>query len=218
MVNKTLEYNVINVLDGQVNKSDTLALDVSNDNANYIVHRALEHQNVLSHQYTASTKTRSEVRGGGRKPWKQKGTGRARAGSSRSPLWTGGGVSFGPKPHLTKKKANKKERRLAILSALYLKKQQFVFVEENLLNDFTEIKTKNVKQLISKLNLKENSKLLFVLSEPNKNLWLAARNLKNVELTTANCLNLEQLLKANHVILSNASLELINSIYGKNYE
>jgi large subunit ribosomal protein L4 len=107
---------------------------------------------------------------------------------------------------------------LAILSALYLKKQQFVFVEENLLNDFTEIKTKNVKQLISKLNLKENSKLLFVLSEPNKNLWLAARNLKNVELTTANCLNLEQLLKANHVILSNASLELINSIYGKNYE
>ena len=91
-------------------------------------------------------------------------------------------------------------------------------MEENLLNDFTEIKTKNVKQLISKLNLKENSKLLFVLSEPNKNLWLAARNLKNVELTTANCLNLEQLLKANHVILSNASLELINSIYGKNYE
>ena len=218
MVNKTLEYNIINVSDGQISKSESLPLDISNENANYIIHRALEHQNALSHQYTASTKTRSEVRGGGRKPWKQKGTGRARAGSSRSPLWTGGGVSFGPKPHLTKKKANKKERRLAILSALYLKKQQFVFVEENLLNDFTEIKTKNVKQLISKLNLKENSKLLFVLSEPNKNLWLAARNLKNVELTTANCLNLEQLLKANHVILSNASLELINSIYGKNYE
>jgi ribosomal protein L4 len=99
-----------------------------------------------------------------------------------------------------------------------LKKQQFVFVEENLLNDFIEIKTKNVKQLISKLNLKDNSKLLFVLSKPNKHLWLAARNLKNVELTTANCLILEQLLKANHVILSNASLELINSTDGKNYE
>ena len=179
-----------------------------------LIHRIYLIQLKNRRKHTASTKTRSEVRGGGRKPWKQKGTGRARAGSSRSPLWTGGGVSFGPKPHLTKKKANKKERRLAILSALYLKKQQFVFVEENLLNDFTEIKTKNVKQLI----LKENSKLLFVLSEPNKNLWLAARNLKNVELTTANCLNLEQLLKANHVILSNASLELINSIYGKNYE
>ena len=96
MVNKTLEYNIINVLDGQTTKSDTLALDVSNDNANYIVHRALEHQNVLSHQYTASTKTRSEVRGGGRKPWKQKGTGRARAGSNRSPLWRGGGVGGSP--------------------------------------------------------------------------------------------------------------------------
>ena len=109
MVNKTLEYNIINVLDGQTTKSDTLALDVSNDNANYIVHRALEHQNVLSHQYTASTKTRSEVRGGGRKPWKQKGTGRARAGSSRSPLWKGGGVIFGPKPKVVTHKLNKKE-------------------------------------------------------------------------------------------------------------
>ena len=109
MVNKTLEYDIINVLDGQINKSDTLALDVSNDNANYIIHRALEHQNVLSHQYTASTKTRSEVRGGGRKPWKQKGTGRARAGSNRSPLWKGGGVIFGPKPKVVNHKLNKKE-------------------------------------------------------------------------------------------------------------
>jgi large subunit ribosomal protein L4 len=146
------------------------------------------------------------------------GTGQARAGSTRSPLWTGGGVSFGPKPHLVSKKANKKERRLAILSALYLKKKQFVFVEENLLSEFNDVKTKNVCQLISNMNLKTNDKLLFVLTKPNKNLWLAARNLKNVELTTANCLNIEQLLKANHIILSNTSLELINSTYGKNYE
>lgn len=183
-----------------------------------LIHRAYLTQLKNSRKYLASTKTKSEVRGGGKKPWKQKGTGNARAGSSRSPLWKGGGVSFGPKPHLVSKKANKKERRLAILSALYLKKKQFVFVEENLLSEFNDVKTKNVCQLISNMNLKTNDKLLFVLTKPNKNLWLAARNLKNVELTTANCLNIEQLLKANHIILSNTSLELINSTYGKNYE
>jgi large subunit ribosomal protein L4 len=183
-----------------------------------LIHRIYLIQLKNRRKHTASTKTKSEVRGGGRKPWKQKGTGQARAGSTRSPLWTGGGVSFGPKPHLVSKKANKKERRLAILSALYLKKKQFVFVEENLLSEFNDVKTKNVCQLISNMNLKTNDKLLFVLTKPNKNIWLAARNLKNVELTTANCLNIEQLLKANHIILSNTSLELINSTYGKNYE
>jgi large subunit ribosomal protein L4 len=183
-----------------------------------LIHKIYLTQLKNKRKHTASTKTKSEVRGGGRKPWKQKGTGRARAGSSRSPLWTGGGVSFGPKPHTVSKKANKKERRLAILSALYLKKQQFVFIEDNILNDFKTIKTKNVCQLISTLNIKNDSKLLFITSKPNKKLWLATRNLKNVQITTANCLNIEQLLYANNIILSNTSLELINSTYGKNYE
>ena len=183
-----------------------------------LIHKIYLTQLKNRRKHTASTKTKSEVRGGGRKPWKQKGTGRARAGSSRSPLWVGGGVSFGPKPHTVSKKANKKERRLAILSALYLKKQQFLFVEENLLNDFNDIKTKNVCQLISNLNIPVDKKLLFITSQPNKNLWLATRNLKNIKITTANCLNIEQLLHANNIILSNTSLELINSTYGKNYE
>ena len=87
-----------------------------------LIHRVYLSQLINSRQYLASTKTKSEVRGGGRKPWRQKGTGRARAGSSRSPLWVGGGVSFGPKPRFVFKKVNKKERRLAILAALYLKK------------------------------------------------------------------------------------------------
>ena len=95
---KTFDLNITNVEDGTVQKSKVLALTISADNSNYIIHRALKHQNVLAHQYTSSSKTRSEVRGGGRKPWKQKGTGRARAGSNRSPLWKGGGVIFGPKP------------------------------------------------------------------------------------------------------------------------
>jgi len=183
-----------------------------------LIHKIYLTQLKNRRKHTASTKTKSEVRGGGRKPWKQKGTGRARAGSNRSPLWVGGGVSFGPKPHTVSKKANKKERRLAILSALYLKKQQFVFIEDNLLNDFNDIKTKNVCQLISNFNISKETKILFITSQPNKNLWLATRNLKNVQITTANCLNIEQLLHANNIILSNTSLELINSTYGKSYE
>jgi large subunit ribosomal protein L4 len=109
-----------------------------------LIHRAYLTYLKNKRQHTASTKTKSEVRGGGRKPWKQKGTGRARAGSSRSPLWRGGGVSFGPKPRLVSKKVNKKERRLAILSALYLKKQQFIFVNEIVFNEGDKVKTKNV--------------------------------------------------------------------------
>jgi large subunit ribosomal protein L4 len=182
-----------------------------------LIHRVYLTQLKNSRGYLASTKTKSEVRGGGRKPWKQKGTGRARAGSSRSPLWRGGGVSFGPKPRLVSKKINKKERRLAILSALYLKKQQFVFVNEIVFNEGDKVKTKNVLKFVSELGLNTNEKILFILTKPNKAFWLASRNLKNVEVTTANCLNIEQLLKTTHIILSKASLESINSIYGKQY-
>jgi large subunit ribosomal protein L4 len=182
-----------------------------------LIHRVYLTQLKNSRQYLASTKTKSEVRGGGRKPWRQKGTGNARAGSTRSPLWVGGGVTFGPKPRIVSKKVNKKERRLAILSALYLKKQQFVFVNETSFNEFDVIKTKNVTKFISDCGLKTTEKVLFILTKPNKQFWLAARNLKNVEITTANCLNIEQLLKTNHIILSTASLDSINSIYGKQY-
>ena len=182
-----------------------------------LIHRAYLTQLKNSRSYLASTKTKSEVRGGGRKPWKQKGTGRARAGSSRSPLFVGGGVTFGPKPRIVSKKINKKERRLAILSALYLKKKQFTFVNEMAFNNATMIKTKNVLKMISDLGLNTNEKILFILTKPNKQFWLASRNLKNVEVTTSNCLNIEQLLKTTHIILSNTSLDSINSIYGKQY-
>ena len=183
-----------------------------------LIHRAYLTQLKNSRIYTASTKTRAEVRGGGRKPWKQKGTGNARAGSRRSPLFVGGGVSFGPKPRVISKKINKKERRLAILSALYLKKKQFVFVNEDTYTKFDSVKTKRVSELVLSLNLKQNDKVLFVLEKPNKFFWLSTKNLKNVEVTTAICLNIEQLLNANHIVLSNTGLDLINSTYGKNYE
>jgi large subunit ribosomal protein L4 len=183
-----------------------------------LIHRAYLTQLKNSRIHTASTKTRSEVRGGGRKPWKQKGTGNARAGSRRSPLFVGGGVSFGPKPRAVSKKINKKERRLAILSALYLKKQQFLFINEDTYTKFDSVKTKNVCQLISTLDLKDDAKILFILEQTNNFFWLSTRNLRNVEVTTAACLNIEQLLNANHIVLSNSGLDLINSTYGKNYE
>ena len=182
-----------------------------------LIHRVYLTQLKNGRKYTASTKTKSEVRGGGRKPWKQKGTGNARAGSSRSPLWVGGGVTFGPKPRIVFKKINKKERRLAILSALYLKKKEFLFVDQNLFTNSTITKTKQFLTVLKELNLNTEAKILIVLPTPNKQLWLATRNLKNIDLTLATCLNIKQLLNTNHIVLSNSTLELINSTYGKHY-
>ena len=184
-----------------------------------LIHKVYLAQLKTSRNYTASTKTKSEVRGGGKKPWKQKGTGQARAGSTRSPLWVGGGVIFGPKPRIVTKKINKKEKRLAILSALYLKKQQLIFIEDTIFDEFNEtnMKTKKILTFLSTLKVDLNSKILFVLTKPNREFWLATRNLKNVEVTVANCLNLDQLLKTNQIILSNTSLELITLTHGKSY-
>ena len=182
-----------------------------------LIHRVYLTQLKNARKYTASTKTKSEVRGGGKKPWKQKGTGRARAGSSRSPLWVGGGVTFGPKPRIVSKKINKKERRLALLSAFYLKKKNFCFVDEKVFTTATITKTKQFLQTLKELNLNTDSKILIVLPTPNKQLWLATRNLKNIDITVATCLNIKQLLKTNYIVLSNSTLELIHSTYGKQY-
>lgn len=183
-----------------------------------LIHRVYLTQLINSRKYLASTKTKSEVRGGGRKPWRQKGTGRARAGSLRSPLFVGGGVIFGPKPRLVSKKINKKERRLAILSALSLKKNDIQLVQENILTNFDIIKTKGIINLITNLKLSSTSKILFILEKPNKYFWLSSKNLKNIEVTTASCLNLKQLLTAKHIVLSEKSLDIINFTFGKQYE
>ena len=183
-----------------------------------LIHRVYLSQLINTRKYTASTKTKSEVRGGGRKPWRQKGTGRARAGSLRSPLFVGGGVIFGPKPRIVSKKINKKERRLAILSALFLKKKQILVREENEFNNITSIKTKEICNLLEKYNLQSNAKVLFILSKPNKIFWLSARNLKNIEITTSSCLNLKDLLTADFIITSQPALDLINLTFGKQYE
>jgi large subunit ribosomal protein L4 len=167
--------------------------------------------------YTANTKTKSEVRGGGRKPWRQKGTGQARAGSSRSPLWVGGGVSFGPKPRIVHKKINKKERRLAILSAIYLKKKHFKFFEDSFFENLNVSKTKDVLKLLSTNQIDYSQKILIIVPEQNKNIWLTTRNIPNICVTTPNCLCLDHLLNSNSIILSQKSFESIQFIYGKSY-
>ena len=183
-----------------------------------LIHRLYVTQLKNAYKHTASTKTKSEVRGGGRKPRPQKGQGYARSGSIRSPLWVGGGVIFGPKPHLVSKKINKKEKRLAILSALYLKKNQWSFINENLLNNFKNYKTKEIVKILTDLKIQSTERILIILTKSNPQFWESASNLKNVVVTTANCLNIKELLHANHIILSQDSLNIINSNYKKNYE
>ena len=183
-----------------------------------LIHRLYITQLKNAYKHTASTKTKSEVRGGGRKPRPQKGQGYARSGSIRSPLWVGGGVIFGPKPHLVSKKINKKEKRLAILSALYLKKNQWSFVDENLFQDFKAYKTKQIINFCSDLKLNLEEKILIILSKPNSKFWESTSNLKNISVTTANCLNIKELLHAKQIVLSKNSLDIINSNYKKNYE
>lgn len=195
-----------------------LKTDVRKKNAIGLIHRVYLSQLINSRKYTASTKTKSEIRGGGRKPWRQKGTGRARAGSLRSPLFVGGGVIFGPKPRIVEKKINKKERRLALLAALNLKKNQINYVENNILENFSGIKTKEFCNFLSTLKLSISSKLLFILSKPNSKFWLTSRNLKNIKITTVAGLNLIDLIQANQVVLSTSTFDLITSTFGKQYE
>lgn len=183
-----------------------------------LIHRVYLCQLKNSRNYTAFTKTKSEVRGGGKKPWRQKGTGRARAGSLRSPLFVGGGVIFGPKPRIVSKKINKKERQLAIWSAFSLKQNQMKIVDPTAwiqCTSMNELQTKKVTHFLKENNISGTLKTLFILEKPNKYLWFASRNLPNVEITTLSCMNLTQLLKANSILLSTTSFNLINTLYGK---
>src|SRR6476646_10961417 len=148
-INEIINFSIKNLNGETQTGSATLNLMVPEyfnsttitDKSNYVIHRAFQTQSTNERQGTASTKTRAEVRGGGRKPWKQKGTDRARAGSNRSPLWKGGGVIFGPKPKKITLKSNKKERQLALQTLLYNKKNN-ILVIENLENAIVEPKTK----------------------------------------------------------------------------
>lgn len=190
----------------------TLNLRVSTRNSNFIIHRLLVQQLMAKRQGNAHTKTRSEVRGGGKKPWKQKGTGKARCGSSRSPLWRGGGVVFGPREKEYSKKINIKEKKLAIRTLLYNKREQILFVHQNRLN-LTIPSTKLLKQFLCNVQVAPEAKSLLIVNEKNLNLYLASRNLQNIEVVQANNLNIISLLNANQIIITADSVQKIQEVY-----
>ena len=175
----------------------------------HLVHMAVVAQLANKRQGTQKAKTRSEVSGGGRKPWRQKGTGHARQGSTRAPQWTGGGVVFAPTPRDYTIRLNKKEKRAALKSALTSRVQEnkFIVVEEL---KFNEIKTKNFKNVLN--NLKVN-KALVVLSESDENAVLSARNIADVKTAQVGTINVYDILKYNTVVASKAAVASIEEVY-----
>ena len=175
----------------------------------HLVHLAVVSQLANKRQGTQSAKTRSEVRGGGRKPWRPKGTGHARQGSIRAPQWTGGGVVFAPKPRDYSVKMNKKEKRAALKSVLTAKlnENKFVVIDEF---KFDEIKTKNVVAMLSAVNA---NKALVVMGEKDDNLVLSARNIPTVKTALVNTINVYDILKYDTVVASKAAVEKIQEVY-----
>ena len=175
----------------------------------HLVHMAVVNQLANNRQGTQSAKTRSEVSGGGRKPWRQKGTGHARQGSTRSPQWTGGGVVFAPKPRDYSFKMNKKEKRAALCSALSSKvaESQIIVLDEFKLD---EIKTKKFVEVMN--NLKA-SKALVVLEGENKNVVLSGRNIPTVKVTATNEINTYDVLKYDTLVVTKAAVEKLQEVY-----
>jgi large subunit ribosomal protein L4 len=211
-IQKFIKYTPLDITGKSLNSTQELTLTILEESGNYLLHKDLLRHLSLKRQGTVSTKTRSEVRGGGRKPWQQKGTGRARAGSNRSPLWKGGGVIFGPKPKIISFKLNKKERRLALQTLLYNKKNNIVIIE-NLEDELTEFKTKRFLTICKNCQIDVNQKILLVVSRKTNALKAATQNLKNVELVLASNLNTFSLLKAKQIILTPLSINDIKETY-----
>ena len=175
-----------------------------------VVHRVLVNFLANQRQGTQSTKTRSEVAGGGRKPWRQKGTGRARQGSIRAPQWIKGGIALGPKPRSYKYTVNKQEKRLAIKSVLSSKvlENELVVVDELPLK---EIKTKEMVKVLS--NLKVDGKALVMLPEKNEKVQKSARNIEGVKTTLVGTINVYDLLKYNKLIVTLDTIKKLEEVY-----
>lgn len=192
----------------------TLDLKVAKESsASHIVHRALVRQLANARQGTVSTKTRAEVSGGGRKPWRQKGTGRARAGSNRSPLWRGGGVIFGPKPRDYSVKMNRKERRLALRTAFQSRVDDLIVVQD-FSDQLPRPKTKEMAKALAGWGVEPGSKVLLILSERNETVYLSARNIDKLRLILATNLNVFDLLAADRIVVTASALEKIQEVYG----
>lgn len=211
-IQKFITYTPLDINGKQLSDSHELKLTVLENSGNYLLHKDVVRHSSSQTQGTTSTKTRSEVRGGGRKPWRQKGTGRARAGSNRSPLWKGGGVIFGPKPKKVSLKLNKKERRLALQTLLYNKKNNIVLIED-LENGISAPKTKNFLKICQDCQINLDQKVLVIVSKKTTPLKLSTQNLKNVELISASNINTLSLLKAKQIVLTPLAINDIKEIY-----
>lgn len=199
-------YNIEGKEVGTIDLSDAVFGVEVNE---HLLHMAVVNQLANNRQGTQKAKTRSEVSGGGRKPWRQKGTGHARQGSTRAPQWTGGGVVFAPVPRDYSVKMNKKEKRAALKSALSSKVEEKKFIVIDEMN-FDEIKTKKFQEVLNNLNV---NKALVVLEDDNKNVEISARNIPDVKTAHTNTINVYDILKYNTVITTKAVVATIEEVY-----
>ena len=199
-------YNMEGAEVGTIDLNDAIfGVDVNT----HVMHMAVVSQLANKRQGTQSAKTRAEVRGGGRKPWRQKGTGHARQGSIRAPQWKGGGVVFAPKPREYGFKMNKKEKGLAIKSALTSRViENKLYVIDNI--SFDEIKTKKMVGMLSKFDI---DKAIIVMDKKDDNVILSARNIPTVTTVTSNALNVFDILKYDKMIISKAAVAQIEEVY-----
>lgn len=203
---KVSVYNMEGSQVGEIELNDAVFGVEVNEN---LLHKAVVNQLANNRQGTQKAKTRSEVSGGGRKPWKQKGTGHARQGSTRAPQWTGGGVVFAPVPRDYSLKMNKKEKRAALKSALTSKVQaeKFIVVDSIKLD---EIKTKKFAQALDSLKV---SKALVVLNENDQNVVLSAKNIPTVKTALTNTINTYDILKYDTIVIDQAAVATIEEVY-----
>ena len=199
-------YNIEGKEVGKIDLSDAVFGVEVNE---HLVHMAVVSQLANNRQGTQKAKTRSEVSGGGRKPWRQKGTGHARQGSTRAPQWTGGGVVFAPVPRDYSFKMNKREKRAALKSALTSRVEENKFIVIDEIN-FEEAKTKNFANILKSLDV---SKALVVLEDDNKNAELSARNIADAKTAKTNTINVYDILKYNTVITTKAVVAKIEEVY-----
>jgi len=196
-------------------KVDKVSLDLKvakESSAQDLLHRAVLRQLANKRQGTASTLTRSEVRGGGRKPYKQKGTGRARQGSIRTPLRPGGGIIFGPKPRSYNLEMNRKERRLALRTALMSRSSSITTVSD-FASNLNEPKTKEILSGLIRLGLNAKNKILIILDKPSETIKKSINNISNVKLIPADQLNVFDILNANQIVIGNSAVEKIKEVY-----
>ena len=203
---KVSVYNIEGKVVGDMELNDAVfGVEVNT----HLVHQAVVLQLANKRQGTQSAKTRSEVSGGGRKPWRQKGTGHARQGSTRSPQWTGGGIVFAPKPRYYSFKMNKKEKNLALKSVLTTKVAENKFIVVDGLS-FDEIKTKNMVNVLKNLEVK---KALVVTDDDNKNVTLSSRNIPGVKTAFTNTINVYDILKYDKMVVAKDVISKIEEVY-----